>query len=122
MWGERAARHVRERLGEALAPNPADIAMWVDAGSEKPDPALIAQDMSSVKHMMWNYVGLVRTAPRLARALHDLRELESEIEEFYRQTHVTDGLIGLRNAVRSAVIVATAAWENKASLGSHYRE
>jgi L-aspartate oxidase len=122
VWGEHAARHIRGCIGEALAPNPANIALWVDAGSEKPDPALIAQDMSSVKHMMWNYVGLVRTTPRLARALHDLRELESEIEQFYRQTHVTDGLIGLRNAVRSAVIVATAAWENKASLGSHYRE
>jgi L-aspartate oxidase len=122
VWGDQAARHVQARLPETAAPNPADIALWVDAGSEKPDPALIAQDMSSVKHMMWNYVGLVRTTPRLARAIHDLRELESEIEEFYRQTNVTDGLIGLRNAVRSAVIVATAAWENKASLGSHYRE
>jgi L-aspartate oxidase len=122
VWGDRAARHIRGHLGKALAPNPADIVPWLDAGSEKPDPALIAQDMSSVKHMMWNYVGLVRTTPRLARALGDLRELETEIEQFYRQTHVTDGLIGLRNAIRSAVIVATAAWENKASLGCHYRE
>jgi L-aspartate oxidase len=122
VWGERAARHIQGRLAEALAPKPADIAPWHDAGTENPDPALIAQDMSSLKHMMWNYVGLVRTTPRLARALHDLRELESEIEQFYRQTRVTDGLIGLRNAVRSAVIVAAAAWENKASLGCHYRE
>lgn len=122
VWGERAARHIREHLAEAVAPEPAAMAAWHDAGTENPDPALIAQDMSSVKHMMWNYVGLVRTTPRLARALHDLRELESEIEQFYRKTRVTDGLIGLRNAVRSAVIVAAAAWENKSSVGCHYRE
>jgi L-aspartate oxidase len=78
--------------------------------------------MSSVKHLMWNYVGLVRTTPRLERALRDLRDLESDIEQFYRKTRVTDGLIGLRNAVRAAVIVAAAAWENKTSRGCHYRE
>jgi L-aspartate oxidase len=72
--------------------------------------------------MMWNYVGLVRTTPRLERALRELRHLETEIEQFYRTSRVTDELIGLRNAVRSAVIVAAAAWANKTSSGCHYRE
>ena len=49
------------------------------------------------------------------------RHLETEIESFYRAGKVTDDLIGLRNAVRSAVIVAMAAWENKTSVGCHYR-
>jgi L-aspartate oxidase len=71
---------------------------------------------------MWNYVGLVRNNPRLDRALSELRHLETEIERFYRKSKVTDELIGLRNAVRSAVIVAQAAWSNKHSIGAHYRE
>ncbi len=79
-------------------------------GSEQPDPALITQDMSMIQNMMWNYVGLVRNKHRLDRALSELRHLETEIERFYRKTKVTDELIGLRNAVRSAVIVAQAAW------------
>jgi len=78
--------------------------------------------MSVIKHIMWNYVGLVRTGPRLARALRDLRALESEIENFYRTRRLTDDLIGLRNAVRTAIIVASAAWQNKVSMGCHYRE
>ena len=122
VWGERAARRIQEQLPNAAAPEPADIPAWRDLGQEQPDPALLAQDMSSVKHLMWNYVGLVRTTPRLERALRDLRDLESDIEQFYRKTRVTDGLIGLRNAVRAAVIVAAAAWENKTSRGCHYRE
>jgi L-aspartate oxidase len=72
--------------------------------------------------MMWNYVGLVRTTRRLRRALRELRQLETEIENFYRETALTDGLLGLRNAVRTAVIVTMAAWENKQSMGCHYRE
>jgi L-aspartate oxidase len=87
-----------------------------------PDPALIQQDMSVIKHLMWNYVGLVRTTPRLERALRELRHLETEIERFYRATALTDGVIGLRNAVRTAVVVAQAAWSNKTSMGCHYRE
>jgi L-aspartate oxidase len=67
-------------------------------------------------------VGLVRTNRRLQRALRELRHLENEIERFYHAVKLTDPLLGLRNAVQSALIVTIAAWENKSSLGCHYRE
>lgn len=122
VWGERAAQDIRQSLTTTPAPNSADIPAWVDLGTEGGDPALVSQDMSSIKHIMWNYVGLVRTTPRLARALRELRQLEIEIEQFYRKTHLSDELIGLRNAVRTALIVTDAAWRNKESMGCHYRE
>jgi L-aspartate oxidase len=122
VWGWRAAGHILEQLPDMQAHNPDDMPSWEDAGVRLPDPALIAQDLSEIKHMMWNYVGLVRTTERLDRALRELRQLETEIERFYRVSKVTDDLIGLRNAVRCAVIVAAAAWQNKKSLGCHYRE
>ena len=122
MWGHRAAEHIRSSLAARPLPSSDDIPPWQPAGEEMPDPALVSQDMSSIKHIMWNYVGLIRTTPRLQRALHDLRNLESEIEEFYRVTRVTDSLIGLRNAVRAAAIVTSNAWTNKRSMGCHYRE
>ena len=100
----------------------ADIPPWNAVSQDPPDPALIQQDMSVIKHLMWNYVGLVRTTPRLERALRELRHLETEIERFYQATALTDEVIGLRNAVRTAVIVAMAAWSNKTSMGCHYRE
>jgi L-aspartate oxidase len=120
-WGNRAAQHIQSTLAAASALDPADIPPWHDTGQDTPDPALISQDMASIKHIMWNYVGLVRTTPRLARAIRELRHLEVEIEHFYRTTRLTDELIGLRNAVRAAIIVANAAWENKQSMGCHYR-
>jgi L-aspartate oxidase len=78
--------------------------------------------MSSLRHIMWNYVGLVRTRRRLLRAIEALRNLEVEVERFYRAAAVTDDLIGLRNAVRVALIVTLAAWVNTESRGCHYRE
>jgi L-aspartate oxidase len=122
VWGQRAAQHIGAQLPTAPAPSADDIPPWRDLGANTPDPALISQDMSVIQHLMWNYVGLARTTPRLQRALSELRHLETEIENFYRISRVTDELIGLRNAVRVAVIVAAAAWANKTSLGCHYRE
>ncbi len=122
VWGNRAAMHIQRSLKDRPALNLSDIPPWQDEGHEMPDPVLINQDMSSIKNIMWNYVGLVRTTPRLQRAQRELRNLESEIERFYRIAKLTDSLIGLRNAVRTAIIVTSAAWENKKSIGCHYRE
>ena len=122
VWGNRAAQHIVQQHPDRSAPDPNLIPAWQYIGEEVPDPALIGQDMSVIKNMMWNYVGLVRTTDRLNRALRELRHLETEIERFYRSSKLTDGLLGLRNAVRTAVIVTMAAWENKQSMGCHYRE
>ncbi|RMH75807.1 MAG: L-aspartate oxidase, partial [Calditrichaeota bacterium] len=54
--------------------------------------------------------------------IRELRHLEVEIERFYRESRLTDELVGLRNAVRAANIVTLAAWKNKRSMGCHYRE
>jgi L-aspartate oxidase len=122
VWGHRAARDIVRAREESRAPRADEIPPWLYLDQKLADPALVQQDMSTIKQMMWNYVGLVRTTPRLERALRELRNLETEIEQFYRSTRLADGVIGLRNAVRTAVIVAAAAWENKTSMGCHYRE
>ena len=70
---------------------------------------------------MWHYVGLVRSAKRLARALRDLNHLKQDIESFYRSTRLNDALIGLRHSVQAALIVAEAAQHNRVSRGCHYR-
>jgi aspartate oxidase len=45
-----------------------------------------------------------------------------EIETFYRTTRLSDGLIGLRDAVEAALIIAEAAMHNRQSRGCHFRE
>lgn len=122
VWGERAAHHILAALPATPAPAAATLPPWRDEGAHCADPTLISQDMSSIKQLMWNYVGLVRTTRRLARALRDLGKLELEIEQFYRKTRLSDELLGLRNAVRTALIVTNAAWRNKQSMGCHWRE
>ncbi|RPI03938.1 MAG: L-aspartate oxidase [Ignavibacteriae bacterium] len=122
VWGYRAAEHFINSVNEHPQPHAENIPPWQETGTYISDSALISQDMSVIKNIMWNYTGLIRTSERLQRALRELRHLESEIERFYRAVKLSDDIIGLRNAVRAAIIVTISAWENKTSVGCHYRQ
>ncbi len=126
VWGNRAAQEIERTLESGTAkkgPNFEDIPPWDESGlSAEPDPALIQGDMQTIQNIMWHYVGLVRSADRLSRAIRELRHLWNEIETFYRTTKLSDGLIGLRNAVEVALIIAHAAQHNRQSRGCHYRQ
>ena len=125
VWGNRAAQHIEESLagGQILQTEFENVPPWDESGLvADADPALIQGDMQTIQNIMWHYVGLVRNAERLSRAIRELRHLWNEIETFYRTTKLDDGLIGLRNAVEVALIVAQAALHNRQSRGCHYRD
>lgn len=125
VWGNRAAMRIEESLNHAQLPRTEfdNVPSWDESGLvADADPALIQGDMQNIQNIMWHYVGLVRSAERLSRAIRELRHLWNEIETFYRTTKLDDGLIGLRNAVEVALIVAQAARHNRQSRGCHYRQ
>ena len=122
VWGTRSAQDIRGRE-HAVAISEDDVPPWDEsATSYDADPALIQGDMQNIRSLMWHYVGLLRNKWRLKRANQELRRLWSNVEDFYRTAHLTDELIGLRNMVLSALIVARAAMQNRTSRGCHYRE
>jgi L-aspartate oxidase len=122
IWGVQAAEDIKAQ-SPGLLLSEKDVPEWNDTGLiYEVDPNLIQGDMHSVRNLMWHYVGLVRSEYRLNRAIRDLRQLWLDIEEFYRKTRLSDGLIGLRNSVQTALIVAYAAHRNRTSRGCHYRE
>lgn len=94
---------------------------WVD-GTQAVDTALIHQDWQTLKQTMWNYVGLTRSRQRLARAEAMFRELTDEINRFYKDAALVDGLIGLRNAVEIGQVVALDSRRNTQSIGCFYRK
>lgn len=122
VWGTRAAEDILSSIDQSPNYPPDDIPRWTSIGTEEPDPALISQYMTSIKTIMWNYVGLVRTTRRLELATRELRYLATQIELLYQNSHITDGLIGVVNAVQTASEITRAAWSNKSSIGCHYRE
>jgi len=126
VWGNRVAEHIEDRFQKGnLLPTLGrdEVPPWDESGlTTESDPALIQSDMQTIQNIMWHYVGLVRSAERLSRAVRDLRRLWNEIETFYRITKLSDELIGLRNAVEAALVIARAARHNRQSRGAHYRK
>lgn len=123
VWGDRAARHVQQHDTGEHTISERDVPPWDDTNLiYETDSTLIQGDMQTIRNLMWHYVGLVRSEYRLNRALRELRHLWLEIEDFYRKSRLTNGLIGLRNSAQAALIVARAARRNRVSRGNHYRE
>ncbi|MDP3721288.1 MAG: FAD-binding protein, partial [Anaerolineaceae bacterium] len=125
-WGYRAGKNITERLAGLpgfVFKQASEVPSWDESGlTAEADAALIQGDMQTIRNIMWHYVGLERNSERLARAIRELRHMWSEIETFYRTTRLSDGLIGLRNAVEVSLTIARAALHNRQSRGCHYRE
>jgi L-aspartate oxidase len=122
VWGAQAAEDilVRDDLSIVEVRN---IPPWEFVGNGAvSDPVLVYRDSRTIQNIMWLYVGLARNAHRLARALRDLNHLWGVIDEFYRSARLNDDLIGLRSIAQTAWIITCAAWHNRQSRGTHYRE
>ena len=123
VWGHFAAKDIvksissGEKINNEIFNNLRD---WIPTGKlENEDTALIAQDWMSIKHTMWNYVGIVRTIPRLRRAIEDLRHMYIRIEDFYKETVVSKDIVSLFHGVQSAIMVAESAYRNRNAIGCH---
>ncbi len=122
VWGDRAGQDIALRQ-DLLVAAEGEVPPWEYLGDDTtPDPVLVYRDRRNIQHVMWLYVGLARSARRLARALRELNHQWEAIDGFYRATRLNDDLIGLRNMAQAAWVVTRAAWQNRQSHGAHYRE
>jgi L-aspartate oxidase len=119
VWAKTAAESIQKRLQSQQDYFP-PVSEWV-MSDEVVDQALIQQDWTSIKQTMWNYVGLVRDEQRLQRSLKMLQGLKWEIESFYARVRLNKEVLGLRNGIQTALLIAQGAVRNRSSLGCHYR-
>ncbi|MDR2162128.1 MAG: L-aspartate oxidase [Desulfovibrio sp.] len=125
LWGVSAAEDIAARLSgglESLHRVHEAIVDWQPQGDEKnDDPALLAQDWTAIRNIMWNYVGISRTNSRLIRAFNELRDLSRTLHDFYNSTPLSKPLIDLFHGCLTACLITQAALRNTRDLGCHHR-
>ena len=91
---------------------------WDDSQVADPDEeVVISHNWDELRRAMWDYVGIVRTNKRLERALHRIRLLRGEINDYYSHFQVSNDLIELRNLVETAELIVRSALLRHESRG-----
>lgn len=118
------ARLTAARIGphpEKFPGRPPVIPAWKTGSAIPPDEAVLVSHMwDEVRRLMWDYVGIVRTDKRLARAAHRLKTLRREIRDYYFRYLVTPDTLELRNLALCAELIVRSAQKRRESRGLHY--
>ncbi|MEO6184537.1 MAG: L-aspartate oxidase, partial [Verrucomicrobiota bacterium] len=116
------AHRAAEKCWVSLAAeNNLNIPDWQSGHANNPDElVVVSHNWDEIRHLMWDYVGIVRTNKRLQRAAKRIANLQEEIQEYYWDFIVNSDLLELRNIATVAELIIHSALQRQESRGLNY--
>lgn len=94
---------------------------WKYPAESNADEMIVIHHMwDEIRRLMWNYVGIVRSTKRLLRAQTRLKNILSEVKEYYSHFQIHSDIIELRNIAIVADLTVECALRRHESRGIHY--
>ncbi|MBN2328795.1 MAG: L-aspartate oxidase [Candidatus Omnitrophica bacterium] len=93
---------------------------WVKKPLEELEGVRIVNLRQTLRGLMWDYVGIVRSNSRLEQAKKRLDILKEEIDSIYESGHINTQLLELRNLAQTAELILLCTLQRKESRGLHY--
>jgi L-aspartate oxidase len=121
LYGVQAAEHAISKM------NGSDrfwegVPEWqVGLAKQSRDAIQVAFHWDEVRHLMWNLVGIARTAERLLMAKARIEIIMDEVNRYYWNYFVTKDLLELRNIATVSEIIIQSALLRPESRGGHCR-
>ena len=119
VFAHAASRDILAQLDQAA--EPPDAPLWDESQvTDSDEDVVISHNWDELRRFMWDYVGIVRTDKRLARARHRVEMLRAEIHEYYSNYKISGDLLELRNLALLADLIIQSARSRRESRGLHY--
>ena len=121
VFARRAAlKSAAEMVEKSNEPFPKAPQWNPGSATDSEEMVVVSHNWDEIRSFMWNYVGIVRTNKRLARARARVENIQSEIKEYYWDFLVTQDLLELRNIALVAQLIISCASLRKESRGLHF--
>lgn len=124
VFAEVVASDVAANVAPAQSALHEDIGIPAWSAGEAVAPAeelvVLNHSWDEIRRLMWNYVGIVRSDSRLQRALSRIQVIREELDRYYWDYQLSDGILEVRNLALVAQLTIKCAMTRKESRGIHF--
>ncbi len=121
VFADRASHYCRELWPELKGKKIEKVDNWKSGNAtELSEEIIVNHNWDSIRRIMWNYVGIVRSMQRLGLAKKRMEAIYQEVDQHYRDYYITPNMVELRNISLIALLIIQSAMKRKESRGLHY--